>query len=101
MMTYNPRYYEDLIERFGLRKAKDLYAYYAPVFPEPPELLANAARYALKKHPEAKTSGKVRCYYVNFAYSDYSGKRYAGSGLEFYAGVLSTNHVDGMHHLTA
>jgi len=29
MMTYNPRYYVDLIERFGFVKAKDLYAYIA------------------------------------------------------------------------
>jgi GNAT superfamily N-acetyltransferase len=27
MMTYNPRYYVDFIERFGFVKAKDLYAY--------------------------------------------------------------------------
>jgi len=27
MMTYNPRYYPDLMEQAGLRKAKDLYAY--------------------------------------------------------------------------
>jgi GNAT superfamily N-acetyltransferase len=27
MMTYNPRYYVDFFERFGLGKAKDLYAY--------------------------------------------------------------------------
>jgi GNAT superfamily N-acetyltransferase len=27
MMTYNPRYYPELMEKAGLRKAKDLYAY--------------------------------------------------------------------------
>ena len=27
MMTYNPRYYPELMDRVGLRKAKDLYAY--------------------------------------------------------------------------
>lgn len=27
LMTYNPRYYEGFIERFGLSKVKDLYAY--------------------------------------------------------------------------
>lgn len=31
MMTYNPRYYPVLLERVGLRKAKDLLAYYCPV----------------------------------------------------------------------
>lgn len=30
MMTYNPSYYAVLLERAGLRKARDLYAYYAP-----------------------------------------------------------------------
>ncbi len=28
MMTYNPPYYHDLVKRYGMRKAKDLYAYY-------------------------------------------------------------------------
>jgi GNAT superfamily N-acetyltransferase len=28
MMTYNPRWYRDVIERYGFMKAKDLYAYY-------------------------------------------------------------------------
>ncbi len=27
MMTYNPRYYPELMEQAGLRKAKDLLAY--------------------------------------------------------------------------
>ena len=27
MMTYNPRYYPELLDRVGLTKAKDLYAY--------------------------------------------------------------------------
>jgi len=31
MMTYNPRYYPALMDRIGLRKAKDLYAYYTKV----------------------------------------------------------------------
>lgn len=54
LMTYNARYYAGLIERFGLRKAMDLYAYYAPVYPQPPELLAHAADFARRKLPEAK-----------------------------------------------
>lgn len=54
MMTYNPKYYIDFIERFGLRKAKDLYAYYSPLLPAVPELLSRTAKYAKEKHPEAK-----------------------------------------------
>jgi GNAT superfamily N-acetyltransferase len=30
LMTYNPKYYQDMIENFGFEKAKDLYAYYIP-----------------------------------------------------------------------
>ena len=54
MMTYNPSYYVGFTEKFGLRKAKDLYAYYAPILPEPPELLVDAAEYARKKQPNLK-----------------------------------------------
>ena len=28
MMSYNPKYYLDFMERYGMAKAKDLYAYY-------------------------------------------------------------------------
>ncbi len=35
MMTYNPKYYLELIERYGMKKAKDLYAYLGPVTGEP------------------------------------------------------------------
>jgi len=31
MMTYNPPYYERLVEGFGFSKVKDLYAYWSPV----------------------------------------------------------------------
>ena len=41
MMTYNPRYYADLIEGAGFRKAKDLLAYWFEIGPEP---LARFAR---------------------------------------------------------
>ena len=54
MMTYNPKYYMDLLQKFGLRKVKDLYAYYSPILPEPPKLLVDAANFARKKHPNAK-----------------------------------------------
>jgi hypothetical protein len=35
MMTYNPRYYLDLVERGGFHKAKDLLAYWFDIGPEP------------------------------------------------------------------
>lgn len=54
MMPYNPKYYIDLLERFGLCKTKDLYAYHAPILPEPPELVHRAAKSAQQRYPEAK-----------------------------------------------
>jgi len=43
MMTYNPEYYLNLFDNYGLEKTMDLYAYYVPVKP-PPERLARLAR---------------------------------------------------------
>jgi hypothetical protein len=43
MMTYNPPYYIDFIERFGLKKAMDLYAYYIDDKSGPPEKLVRVA----------------------------------------------------------
>ncbi len=37
-MTYNPEYYPDFYEKFGLKKAKDLYAYYIKA-QQTPEML--------------------------------------------------------------
>ncbi len=38
-LTHNPRYYPEFLERYGLRKAKDYYAYIMQVQPPPPERL--------------------------------------------------------------
>lgn len=43
MMTYNPRYYVDLVERAGFRKAKDLLAYWFEISPGPLETLTRIA----------------------------------------------------------
>ncbi|MDA3814412.1 MAG: GNAT family N-acetyltransferase [Candidatus Cloacimonetes bacterium] len=43
LMTYNPKYYINLFENYGLKKAMDLLAYYVPV-KQPPERLARLAR---------------------------------------------------------
>ncbi|RKX69277.1 N-acetyltransferase [candidate division TA06 bacterium] len=37
MMTYNPQYYESFIEKYGFKKAKDLYAYYIDLHEKMPE----------------------------------------------------------------
>ena len=43
MMPYNPPYYADFFERFGLKKAMDLYAYYIDDKNPPPEKLVRVA----------------------------------------------------------
>ncbi len=43
MMTYNPRYYPVLLEAQGLRKAKDLLAYWFPLEAKPLERLSRIA----------------------------------------------------------
>lgn len=52
MMTHTRKYYLDFMERYGLRKAKDLFAYLAPVPANPPEKLARLAEIARQKYPE-------------------------------------------------
>jgi len=39
MMPYNPRYYINLLENYGLKKVKDLYAYYLSTLTKPDERL--------------------------------------------------------------
>jgi len=43
-LTHNPRYYPEFLERYGLQKAKDYYAYIMPVQPPPPERLRYLAK---------------------------------------------------------
>jgi len=49
MMTYNPPYYADFIERFGLEKVRDLYAYYIDDKNPPPDKLIRVAEAIRKK----------------------------------------------------
>lgn len=46
MMPYNPPYYADYIERYGLKKAKDLFAYIIDVPKELPERILKTAEIA-------------------------------------------------------
>lgn len=49
MMTYNPPYYIDLIEGYGFRKAKDLYAYYLDDSNPIPERLLRLGERIMKR----------------------------------------------------
>ena len=52
MMTYNPRYYLDLVAAAGFRKAKDLLAYHVDVARSPLDRLARVAEKVRRRHPE-------------------------------------------------
>lgn len=53
MMTYNPPYYLEHSERFGLKKAKELYAYYRYTADPPPQKLLEVIE-ALKRKPHIR-----------------------------------------------
>ena len=50
MMTYNPEYYIMLLEKSGLKKAKDLFAYYVDVPAEVPERLRRGVDIIMKRN---------------------------------------------------
>jgi ribosomal protein S18 acetylase RimI-like enzyme len=52
MMTYNPRYYVDLLAGAGFRKSKDLLAYHLSIQDTPMDRLAKLAERAKRKWPE-------------------------------------------------
>ena len=52
MMTYNPRYYVDLVTAAGFHKAKDLLAFYMDFDKCPLHRLARIAQQTRRRHPE-------------------------------------------------
>jgi len=56
-VTYNPRWYADLIEGAGYTKAKDLYAYYSPVHDDSLQRLKKLAARAQRRNPGLNTRG--------------------------------------------
>jgi hypothetical protein len=52
MMTYNPRYYIELLEGAGFRKAKDLLAYWFDIGPGPLERFARINERFRKRNPD-------------------------------------------------
>ena len=51
MMTYNPPYYERLIENYGFRKTQDLYAFWGHI-----DMLPQSAR-SWRRSPNKSSSG--------------------------------------------
>ncbi len=54
MTPYNPPYYIGLLEGFGLRKAKDLYAYIYDVVPEIPDKVLRVAALAERRNVKVR-----------------------------------------------
>jgi len=52
MMPYNPRYYVEFAEKYGLKKAKDLYAYFMDEKSAPRERLERLTRVVCEKNPD-------------------------------------------------
>lgn len=50
MMTYNPPYYPEFLEQYGLKKAMDLYAYYMNDENPPPPKLIRVAEKVRQRH---------------------------------------------------
>jgi len=49
MNPYNPQYYSDLMEHYGMQKIKDLYAYIYDVQESPPEKVVRVAAIAQRR----------------------------------------------------
>jgi GNAT superfamily N-acetyltransferase len=58
MMTYNPKYYLDFMERYGMRKAKDLYAYFIDKNSPPPQRVVKMAE-------NIKQKDEIKIHHVN------------------------------------
>jgi len=107
MMTYNPRYYVDLVEAEGFRKAKDLLAYHMNIAQCPLERLGRIAAITRRRHPDltftpvrAKTLvqdlGKVKEVY-NAAWEDNWGfVPMTDAEIDFMAARLKPMLVEGL-----
>jgi len=58
MMPYNPGYYNDFMERYGMEKAKDLHAYIHDMPEEPPQKILRVAGIAEKSGIRARQLDK-------------------------------------------
>ncbi len=50
LTTYNPPYYREYVERYGMAKARDLYAYWLDAGPPPPSMMQAAERVQRRAH---------------------------------------------------
>lgn len=60
MTPYNPPYYRDLMEKYGMKKAKDLYAYIHHVLEAPPDKVQRVAAISEKRGIIARPINKKK-----------------------------------------
>jgi len=53
MTTYNPPYYTEMLEKYGLQKSLDLYAYSSKTHPRLPKIFQTSLEFAKRKFPKA------------------------------------------------
>lgn len=107
MMTYNPPYYERLVEGTGFRKAKDLLAFQCPIAAGPQERLNRIARITAKRHPEinirpvtkkslAADLGKIKEVYNSAWERNWGFVPMTDGEVDFLASRLKPLLVDGL-----
>jgi GNAT superfamily N-acetyltransferase len=70
MTPYNPPYYRDLIEKYGMNKAKDLYAYIYHVRETPPEKVSRVAAICERRGVRARPIDKKRFHQEMLIFKD-------------------------------
>jgi hypothetical protein len=107
MMTYNPRYYVDLLAADGFRKAKDLLAFYIDIFKCPLDRLGRIADKTRKRHPELTFSpirnatltrdlGKVKEVYNSAWETNWGFTPMTDAEIDFMAARLKPLLVEGL-----
>lgn len=107
MTTYNPRYYVDLVEAEGFRKAKDLLAFHMDFSKCPLDRLARIAEKTRRRHPEltftairrntlARDLAKVKEVYNAAWQENWGFVPMTDAEIDFMAGRLKPLLVEGL-----
>jgi GNAT superfamily N-acetyltransferase len=107
MMTYNPRYYVDLVEAEGFRKTRDLLAFYVDISQAPLDRLARLADKVRRRYPElvfspvrrkslATDLGKIKEVYNSAWQANWGFTPMTDPEIDFLAGRLKPMLVEGL-----
>ncbi len=107
MMTYNPRFYMDLVEADGFRKTKDLLAFHVDIATAPLDRLDRLAEKVRKRYPELVFSpvrkksltadlGKVKEVYNSAWQANWGFTPMTDAEIDFLADRLKPLLVEGL-----